>query len=71
MLNERKKNDKSKSFLSLNINQSMPTYDKIRRTAKMLVNRDIIETLLPKEASGIFSTEILHTRRKKEPNSVL
>lgn len=37
----------------------------------MPVNRDIIETLLPKEASGIFSTEILPTRRKNEPNSVL
>lgn len=49
-----KEKNKSKSFLSLNINQCMLTYDKIWGTAKMRVNRDIIETLLPKEASGIF-----------------
>lgn len=65
------KNNKTKSFLSFNTNQCMPTYDKTRRPAKTLVNRDTGEILLPKKASGILSTELLHTIREKELNSVL
>lgn len=38
---------------------------------KMLVDKVIDETLLPKEGSGIFSTNLLRTIIDKELNTVL
>lgn len=56
---------------SSNIDQSVLDYDKVWKTAKMLLSRVTGETLLPKEASRIFSAELLHTIRERKPNSVL
>lgn len=38
---------------------------------KMLINKVTGETLLPKEASGIISTKLLHTITDKIPNTGL
>lgn len=67
----KKKIGRSKFFLSFNINQSRTIYNKIRKMEKMLVDKVIDETLLPKEGSGIFSTNLLHTIIDKELNTVL